>query len=190
VTWHSLQLCYGRLWTVALRGQFIDVTSYPIVPAFFALSGVLVANSMVRVAYDIRIFLTLRTLRIFPALAVEISLSALILGPRVTTFELGAYFNDGTRWGFVHFQLPGVFLDNPIPNVVNGQLWTVPSELRCYIALAVLMVTRISRQRWLMLGAFAIIAVAECGLGFMSGHQYTARSVTVFGNAGAVLPGG
>lgn len=41
--------------------------------------------------------------------------------------------------GFIHYQLPGVFQSNPT-DLVNGQLWTVPMELECYIVIAALAV--------------------------------------------------
>lgn len=113
-----------------------------ILPLFFALSGFLVAGSLERSATLIN-FLGLRVLRIVPALAVEITLSALILGPLFTITLPGTYFTDPAFASYflnivgdIHYYLPGVFLNNPVPEVVNGQLWTIPVELYCYIALA------------------------------------------------------
>ena len=91
-----------------------------------ALSGFLVAGSLERTRA--RQFVVLRALRLVPALAVEVTLSALLLGAFFTTLplwrylqspELGGYF--GNIVGFVHFTLPGVFERNPAPGVVNSQ---------------------------------------------------------------------
>jgi peptidoglycan/LPS O-acetylase OafA/YrhL len=178
VTWHSFQLSYGRAYSDALP-EFAQLLSLFIVPSFFALSGYLVAGSMVRVK-SVKVFLALRALRILPALAVEITLSALILGPIVTTLSIPQYISEPkfllyftNALGIIRYQLPGVFLSNPLPDVVNGQLWTVPSELHCYIALAILMLTRISSSRVLMLLAFALLATAECFTGLLPNHHYT-----------------
>jgi peptidoglycan/LPS O-acetylase OafA/YrhL len=76
-------------------------------------------------------------------------LSALILGPLMTTLPLQAYFSDPLFFsyffnavGYIHFSLPGLFLANPTPNIVNGQLWTVPRELQCYLLLTALALIR------------------------------------------------
>lgn len=141
--WHSYQVSWGvsaarEVWATPL-GLVIQL----ILPAFFALSGFLVAASIVRNP-SLKIFLSLRFLRIFPALCVEVILSALILGPLVTSFSLTEYFSGRSFFtyfanivGWIHYFLPGVFLENPYPEVVNTSLWTVPFELECYILISV-----------------------------------------------------
>ncbi len=122
-----------------------------LLPAFFALSGFLVAASLER--NTLSAFLIFRGLRIVPALAVEITLSALILGPILTTVPLSSYFSDSrfikyflNVFGLVHYELPGVFGNVPFPNVVNGSLWTVPYELECYLVLVVLALLGIMKR--------------------------------------------
>src|SRR5271170_1656034 len=61
-----------------------------ILPMFFALSGFLVAGSLER-SRTVVTFLGLRVVRIVPALMVEVVLSALVLGPLVTTDDLRTY---------------------------------------------------------------------------------------------------
>jgi peptidoglycan/LPS O-acetylase OafA/YrhL len=82
----------------------------------------------------------------------EATLSALVLGALFTTLplrhylmspELGSYF--GNIVGLVHFTLPGVFEHNPVPQVINSQLWTIPFELECYFLL--LSVSAVLRDR-------------------------------------------
>jgi peptidoglycan/LPS O-acetylase OafA/YrhL len=171
VLWHTRQLSYGR--------GTVWLPVYILVPAFFALSGFLVAGSMVRVG-RVGPFLALRALRIVPALAAEVCLSALVLGSLTTSLTLRQYFTDPrfaqyftNMIGIIRYQLPGVFLQNPLPGVVNGQLWTVPAELRCYAALALLMAGGIAMRRWLMLAAFIGLATAECLTALLPAHHYT-----------------
>ncbi len=55
-----------------------------------------------------------------------------------TSPEFGGFFLNIA--GLVHFTLPGVFEHNPDPRFIASQLWTIPFEFECYIALAILSV--------------------------------------------------
>jgi peptidoglycan/LPS O-acetylase OafA/YrhL len=124
---------------------------------FFALSGFLVAGSLER-SQSLITFLGLRILRIVPALAGDVILSALILGPLVTTIPLDTYFTSPDFFAYflnlvgdIHYTLPGLFANNPRPDTVNSQLWTLPFELECYGLLAVIALLGIFRNRkWLL----------------------------------------
>ena len=61
----------------------------------------------------------------------------------------------------IHFHLPGVFLSNPLSGIVNGQLWTVPQELHCYLLMAVLMILGIATRPRIVLGLLIIGVVLE-----------------------------
>ena len=63
--------------------------------------------------------------------------------------------------GWIHFHLPGVFLSNPLSGIVNGQLWTVPQELHCYLLMAVLMILGIATRPRIVLGLLIIGVVLE-----------------------------
>ena len=144
IVWHSFPLSYGPQAEVAKdTSVFAELLIGIILPMFFALSGFLVSGSLERNSSMV-IFIGLRAIRILPALCVEVLLSALILGPALTTLTLHTYFVD-KRFityflniiGDIHYRLPRITI-NPTPDVVNGQLWTVPWELKCYVALTVL----------------------------------------------------
>ena len=138
-----------------------------IIPMFFALSGFLVAGSLER-SKTLFAFLGFRALRIMPALAGEVLLSALVLGPLLTTLPLSSYFADpefssyfGNIIGNVHFVLPGMFPNNPVPHMVNRQLWTIPIELMCYLTLSVLAIFSIFKKRVLLACCLAVLYIYE-----------------------------
>lgn len=165
IVWHAFPLSYGAGVDAAFMASPWRPLVACLVPMFFALSGFLVAGSLER--NPIVTFLGLRIIRILPALFVEVALSALILGPLLTVYTLSNYFSDGqfahyflNVLGDIHYELPGLFLSNPYPNVVNGQLWTVPWELKCYLALTGLSLIGVSKSRWPLLGVTVLGAIA------------------------------
>ncbi|PDT27403.1 acyltransferase [Rhizobium sp. L9] len=166
VLWiHTARVTYGDdlfLWETPLR-PFIK----SVLPMFFALSGFLVAGSLAR-SKTLISFLGNRFIRIYPALAVEVLLAAFILGAIYTEYDLSNYFTDAQFFayllnvtGHIHFNLPGVFLNNPDAAMVNGQLWTVPFELECYVAIAVLFLLGVVKRR-----AIALVATTALIVGF------------------------
>jgi peptidoglycan/LPS O-acetylase OafA/YrhL len=164
LAWHTIGITISPDFSNGLlHDPLIRAPIRLILPLFFALSGFLVSSSYDR-THSVKVFLGLRIIRILPALVVEICLSALILGPLLTTFSLRQYFTDPdfskyllNVFGIVHFNLPGVFLQNICEKMVNGSLWTVPFELECYVTLTALMITRLYSRRRFLIAAFAVI---------------------------------
>ena len=158
---HALQLTNTQ---AAIAARWFEAREI-LVPAFFALSGFLVWGSFLRIR-DLTQFMAFRVLRILPALFVEVALSALALGPLTTRPPLRDYVADpqfpayfSNVLGVIRYQLPGVFSANP-QQIVNGSLFTVPSEMACYLTLAALIYMNIAQKKYLMLGAFVLIEVA------------------------------
>jgi peptidoglycan/LPS O-acetylase OafA/YrhL len=180
---HFVPIKYGDAFSNDLLHTWMRPFVAVILPMFFALSGFLVAGSLAR-SRTIFLFLGLRVIRIIPALAVEIVLSAFILGPMFTTYSLHDYFTNTLFYkyffnivGHVQFLLPGVFVNNPHPNVVNEQLWTIPWELKCYLLIAALALLSMVRNRFYLLGflvAFNAFVFLRYGLkptdGWVSVH--------------------
>lgn len=138
-----------RTW---LRDTPLWFVEYALVPMFFALSGFLVAGSAMRLS--LKNFLINRGLRIIPALAVDVVVCALIIGPLMTTVPLAQYFTDKDFFkyflnitGWIHYDLPGVFKDH-FNTRVNGALWTVPYEIFCYMIMSVLIFSRWITRPW------------------------------------------
>jgi peptidoglycan/LPS O-acetylase OafA/YrhL len=110
---------------------------------FFIISGYLVMNSWWKDPNVLRFSLR-RFLRIWPALTFVVVLTAYGLGTWMTELPARQYLEHGatsnylrTLWMEIHYVLPGVFTHNPYPGGVNGSLWTIPYEVRCYIVLGI-----------------------------------------------------
>lgn len=108
---------------------------------FFVISGYLVAGSWYRDPSPFR-FAARRFLRIWPALTFTVIITIVFLGSSLTNLSPSEYFlHPQTReyvkilWMKIQYTLPGVFESNPYPRGVNGSLWTIPIEVRCYIAI-------------------------------------------------------
>jgi peptidoglycan/LPS O-acetylase OafA/YrhL len=140
---HSYVISTGDVNSEPLR-LWLGITPGNIaVDIFFYLSGFLVTSSILK-SKNALDFLLSRFLRIFPALSVMLFATVFLLGPLVTKFSLKNYFIFETYYYLKHSlilvagistELPGVFTNNPYPFTVNGSLWTMPWEVRCYLAL-------------------------------------------------------
>jgi peptidoglycan/LPS O-acetylase OafA/YrhL len=141
---------YGHAWPVSgTEGQDLVEMTVGIrfagalaVDVFFLVSGLLIAASLER--NRLPAFLAARALRILPALWVCVALTVFVLGPVFTTAP--DYFAQPETWEYLkhnlalvrdmkHF-LPGVFDDLPYPRAVNGSLWSLPIEGKCYLFMA------------------------------------------------------
>lgn len=138
--------------------------------AFFLISGMLVTASYVRQKSALR-FAVLRLARIYPGLFVCVLLSAYVLNPLLSTrgsveslgsadafnyFAKNVSLLGGTAWN-----LPGLFENVALKGVVNGSLWTLPLEVKCYLLVFSLGLLGLLWRRW------SIIACACLALGGM-----------------------
>lgn len=128
------------------------------VAAFMAMSGFFVMKTWERDPHLAR-FWVRRALRIMPGLVVVLALSALVLGPLVTTLTPAEYFAAPDTWSYLvrntllfpqQYELPGVFADNAYPAAVNGSLWCLPVEVLGYAMVTVFGLLGISRRRALI----------------------------------------
>lgn len=156
------------------------------VTIFFFLSGLLVWSSWARDA-NLRRFFVRRSLRIFPALWFVVAASVFLIGPMFSSLTLSDYFSKSETWSYLaravmiteHF-LPSIFINNPMPFVVNGSLWTLPVEFLCYVTVAALgSVTWGSRRVLIALGlgltvVFASLGPQVLGLRFVSHFEMVA----------------
>lgn len=153
---HSFSIHYDKNVTVPLNWLFKGSTwiGAVAVHGFFVISGFLVAASFIN--RGLRDYVISRALRILPALTVCVFLIVFILGPIYTSLELSQYFQTGFTYTYLwnalawpQFQgkLPGVFQDIT-HEFVNGSLWTISGEVRCYALLAILGTIGFFKKRW------------------------------------------
>ena len=153
------------IWTGWLRSVFGII-----LPAFFALSGFLVAGSLQK-RPTLTAFVSMRAARLLPALAVEILLSAIVLGSLLSEVSWTDYVRSSEFWSYflnivgdIHYELPGVFLHNPYAGMVNVSLVTIPYELECYLALVIFYLIGFTRNRNRFLAALGLVILLGCVL--------------------------
>jgi peptidoglycan/LPS O-acetylase OafA/YrhL len=120
------------------------------VDSFFLLSGYLIAQSWMN-SDGIVDFIRKRALRIYPGFVVASAISVLLIGPMAA----GAvnYFGELNLPKFVlelvllfEPKTPPVFAGDPYP-VVNGSMWSITYEFRCYLLIALAGTMGILRRR-------------------------------------------
>jgi len=165
IFFHSFDLTAGDDAALhAMHGIFRPIDAL-VLPMFFSLSGFLVAGSLER-SRTLISFLGLRVIRLVPALFVEVVFSAVIIGLLFTQLPYRDYFENPmfshyflNIIGDIHFRLPGVFITNPSSGTVNQQLWTIPWEMRCYLAIAIIAAFGVARRAKLFVASVIVLNV-------------------------------
>lgn len=171
---------------------------------FFVISGFLITLSWERQP-DLWRFLRARALRLWPGLAVCVTIWAFLLGPLLTDLPLRTYFGEGDRLGNVyahvagnlslsgmHWFLPGVFSSTPIERYVNGSLWTIPIEAALYLCVGGVGVLRLFRFRWVVsilicaLMTWLVLWPMYTGVRRLSGIGWLGLNLAGFFSAGSV----
>lgn len=134
------------------------------VSGFFFLSGMLITQSYLH-SNSLKDYLWRRTLRIFPGFWGCLFFSAFVVTP-IAMWLQHKPFPIGAAAGYVGHGLPmvggrisvgDVFAQNPVGNVMNGSLWTLPLEYFCYLVVGCAGVVGLLRHRWLLVGCSAIL---------------------------------
>ena len=171
------------------------------VDGFFIISGFLILQSWTY-APEIIQFLRKRILRIYPAFIVAFLVSVLIFGPFATTSK--HYFlllnQDELLRAMVRLMPPEVprpFMGMHYP-LLNGAMWTIAYEFRCYLLVALLGVAGLSQHKWVWIGIGLVsqvlflnsAAIAHFhfpGIEFLIGDPVPATRFVALFCAGAVL---
>jgi len=154
---------------VAMSRASVDAGTIGVI-TFFGISGFLIAQSLERTPSLVR-YASARVLRILPGLYLAKLFCVVAVGWTVTTLPSAAYWTDAGTWSFLfgtpflglRDRLPGVFATLPYPLAVNGSLWTIPVEIWCYAAAAVIAVVGFGRSAMLYTALFVAAILVHVG---------------------------
>lgn len=102
---------------------------------------------------------------------VVIILTLFVIVPMVTTVSLRDYFTTKKTWEYLlgitipfsgtRFTLPGFSTGANVKfaDAINGSLWTLSGEIKCYLIVAFLGVTRLIKFRYLILLTWIIVII-------------------------------
>ncbi|MEM9332305.1 MAG: acyltransferase [Pseudomonadota bacterium] len=176
----AIAVVYSHAWGIVggneafepLEAQTGFSLGWHAVNLFFALSGILIAESLSRRSSYFA-FGWARILRIYPALIVVtagVYLIALTLTGAVD-WRLSDSFMYVVRNAMLvggGVTLPGVFADNPIPGEINTPLWTIKFEVMAYASVAALCFLSQMTSNRLSLKSFSLAIVIVTGLVMMT----------------------
>lgn len=150
------------------------------VKLFFFLSGLLIANSLMR-GTNLTRFVIHRATRIFPGLMVSLAVVTWIVGALFSTLGAEKYLLSSDTWQiFLHNLtvgpftlsirqfLPGVFESLPYSDS-QGTLWSIPIELACYVFLALVWFTIKRFRKWafVLISATLLLGVIRPDIGLL-----------------------
>ncbi|MFD1344661.1 acyltransferase family protein [Litorisediminicola beolgyonensis] len=167
---HAFPLADGR--DRPWREPLLELTGIPLgnhcVFVFFAISGFYVTRSFDQ-RRSVPEYVSARLLRLYPALAVNLGLTVLVLGLWVTTAPPGIYWDTAARFLETNLTfrfgaqmtLPGVFETAPWGPPVNNVLWSLYYEIVCYGAVLLVGMIGLFRTEG-GLRIASLVAVALC----------------------------
>ncbi len=152
------------------------------VDAFFFVSGILITKSMLN-ALSLGSYFTRRVCRIYPAFGVAYLISVYALGPLVGAHPLASGVYPLVLMAVLRAppDFPGQLAGLHYP-ALNGAMWSIAYEFRCYILVALLgSLTLLPRRR-------LILALAACALLGSVAATYSAPAafLTHFGQYGHI----
>lgn len=154
--------------TPIIFGQVIHAIGVKII---FIISGYLIASSWMADPDVIR-YAIKRFFRLWPPLATCIIVSVIVVGPIFSELSVKEYLNSSMTWDYlknvvfaIKFNLPGLFVNNPYPNAVNGSLWTLPIEVLLYIFIPIFLrcIEKLKQKDYIKI----ILSVCICSLSIL-----------------------
>ena len=117
-------------------------------------------------------------MRIYPGFLVTVLFGLFIIGPLVVA-DKHAYFSAFQPKGLLKtlllfsYELPGPFANAPYrPAMINGSLWSIPYEFRCYLLVALLGMASLLKNRKISLVLLTVSAAAMYYKSFTGQYWY------------------
>jgi peptidoglycan/LPS O-acetylase OafA/YrhL len=163
------------------RGLIISAIGVNI---FFIISGFLIVRSSLE-SKSTSLFIKKRFLRIYPGLIFLGMFTVFIIGPLTTFFSIKSYFHNPAVFDYLRSifslslldltknVLPGVFVSNNLPLIVNASLWTIPVEVACYSLVILMGIAGVLNKKMLFLcaSAFLLFYGLVSSLGTLVAHS-------------------
>jgi peptidoglycan/LPS O-acetylase OafA/YrhL len=149
---HSAEIIDGNRSREALTAIFGKMTFGELaVDAFFLVSGYLIAKSYERSASIIG-YVKKRVCRIYPGFLVAFCISVFVIGPFVGAEVTGWKHLARTVGEALTLRAPSVpgFIGLPYPSL-NGAMWSIAIEFRCYLFVILFGVFGLYRRRWILI---------------------------------------
>jgi peptidoglycan/LPS O-acetylase OafA/YrhL len=157
---HAPQLVDGNNSRELLTQLFHTLTfGYVAVDGFFIISGYLVTKSFIQ-SGSLLEYMSNRVLRIYPAFIISFLISVFVVGG---LFGAHPYSLTSSQYFRLFARL--IRLDEPprLPGVfsLNGAMWTIGQEFRCYLLVVLFAAVGLYRRRWLyLIAALAVLALS------------------------------
>lgn len=176
---------------VVLGAQPPLLGSFPLhelgVGMLFLISGYLITKSWLSDPDPLR-FAIRRFFRLWPPFAVLVLLIVFVAGPLLSNLGVTGYFqSDYTGYlrnlrFYIVYALPGVFTDLPVPNSMNGSLWTMPVEAALYVLTPIFLTAlRVKKKSENSFALVAAIAAAAVGLDIFLRMFYPEGWIVIYG---------
>jgi peptidoglycan/LPS O-acetylase OafA/YrhL len=166
VVGHSPEIIDGNRSREPLTALFHTLSLGEVaVDGFFLLSGFLITKSMMR-SGNLSEYLWRRIMRIVPGYIVAFLLCVMVLAPIVGGHPY-QHAGDTIKRLLTLRAPPGIpgALEGMPNTALNGSLWTIAYEFRCYILVAALWVVGLLKRRFLMLGLTVVMVLGSILMG-------------------------
>lgn len=184
---HSYPLALGKH-SVVFGAISTRCFGYIAILSFFTLSGYLITRSYCFNENMIS-FIVSRVLRIVPGY-IGCLLLSIFIGSFLTNYDLAEYFLPSLHFFVDHVRhlilpvtsssLPEVFSQNPLPNAVNGSLWSLPIEVRMYVIVLLLGFFGLFNKKNMLNLLFSFSIFMLCVISFLKPHIFHKVCVYLF----------